>query len=756
LIGFDPVKNRSHYVSASLAVLIMCTALAGRAPGQRLATAPGIERSVDSLLSLLTVEEKVGQLVQYSGGFETGPGGRVIPRELHARIRKGGIGSLFNAIGAVEIRELQRIAVEESPHHIPLIFGLDVIHGFKTTFPIPLGEAATWDPSAAQLSARVAASEASASGIQWTFAPMVDIARDPRWGRMAEGSGEDPFLGSIMAAARVRGFQGASLTDPSSLLACVKHFAAYGAAEAGRDYNTVDISERTLRDIYLPPFKAAIDAGAGTVMCSFNEIAGIPSSGNRFLMTDVLRGEWKFDGFVVSDWGSIGEMIPHGFASDPADAARLAVNAGVDMDMMAFCYQNHLAALVMSGKVSPSTLDESVRRVLRVKFLLGLFSDPYRSLSAERERKSQLTPFNIAATREVAGKSLVLLKNEGRLLPLAKSVKKIALIGPLAANQSDLIGAWAGVPDTLTVVSVLRGIREAVPGAEVSYARGCGIQDDDVSGIAPAAALAKNADVVVVVAGEAEWMSGEAASRSSLELPGMQRELLKAVVAAGKPVVLVVMNGRSLALGWEAAHVPAIVEAWFPGLQAGHAIADVLFGSVAPTGRLPVTFPRVTGQVPLYYNFKSTGRPFNDTVKYTSHYLDVASTPLFPFGYGLTYTTFAYADLRVEKQSLGLLDTLRVNVRVRNTGDRDGMEVVQLYVRDDVGSVTRPVRELKAYRRVNITRGSSADVELEVPVSSLAFTGPDMRSVVEPGAFHVYVGPNAGEGLVGSFVVEAR
>jgi beta-glucosidase len=747
------MRNRLRVVAFASVVSLLA---AQPSAGQRMTSAPGVDRAVDSILARLTLEEKVGQLVQVSGGFETGPGGRVIPADLHADIREGRIGSLFNAIGASETHELQRIAVEESRNKIPLIFGLDVIHGFKTTFPIPLGEAATWDPSAVELSARVAASEASASGIHWTFAPMVDIARDPRWGRMAEGSGEDPYLGSLMAAARVRGFQGSSLADPSSLLACAKHYAAYGGAEGGRDYNTVDISERTLRDIYLPPFRAAVDAGAGTLMASFNEIGGVPSSGNRQLLTGILRDEWKFNGFVVGDWTSVGEMIFHGFAADGADAARLAINAGLDMEMVSTCFRDNLAALVRSGKVSQAVLDEAVRRVLRMKFRVGLFADPYHGATVEREKTSMGTPANIAATRDVARKSLVLLKNDGNLLPLSRNLKRIAVIGPLASNQSDPIGSWAGVPDTLDVVTVLKGIQNAAPDAEVRYARGCGIQDEDTAGIGPAAALAKTADVAIIVAGEAEWMSGEASSRSSLGIPGRQKELIKDIVATGTPAVLVLMNGRSLAISWEAAHVPAIVEAWFPGLQAGNAIADVLFGTVAPTGRLPVTFPRVTGQVPLYYNFKNTGRPYNDSEKYTSRYLDVASTPLFPFGYGLTYTTFSYDRLRLEKKSLGMDDTLRATVEVRNTGERDGQEVVQLYVRDDVGSVTRPVRELKAFRRVRVAKGGSVEVTLAVPVSALAFTGLDMQTRVEPGTFHVYVGPNAQEGLTGNFVVEDR
>jgi beta-glucosidase len=726
------------------------------AQGSRFSRSAAEDASIDSVLALMTLDEKVGQLVQYSGGFETGPGGRALPEELRLQIREGKIGSLLNATGAAETRELQRIAVEESRLKIPLIFGLDVIHGYKTTFPIPLGEAATWDPQAVERSARIGAIEATAGGIHWTFGPMVDIARDPRWGRMAEGSGEDPYLGSLMAAARVRGFQGSSLSDPTTLVACPKHFAAYGAAEGGRDYNTVDLSERTLRDVYLPPFMAAADAGAGTFMASFNEIAGVPSSGNEYLMTEILKKEWQFDGFVVSDWGSIREMIPHGFASDPADAGRLAINAGVDMDMMGDCFGGKLQGLVKAGKVSQVRIDDAVRRILRVKYRLGLFKNPYRNVTVEREKAALLTPANIAACREVARKSLVLLRNNGGLLPLSKGLTRIAVIGPLANDRSDPLGPWAGPSDTMNVVTVLQGIRNAVPKADVQFSRGCGIQDDDLSGIEDAVRIAKGAEVAVIVAGEARGMSGEASCRSSIGLPGVQQELIKQVITTGTPVVLVLMNGRSLAISWEAEHVPAILEAWFPGLQSGNAIADVVFGDVAPSGRLPVTFPCTTGQVPLYYNFKNTGRPFNDTVEYTSRYLDVRSTPLFPFGFGLTYTTFTYDDLRVEKVTLGTSDTLHVAVQVHNTGNREGEEIVQLYVRDDVGSVTRPVKELKAFKHVVIKPHGAATVNLSVPIRELAFTALDMKTRVEPGTFHVFVGPNALEGLVGKFTVEAH
>lgn len=741
-----------------LATLVACSDVASIAQAPRpVADAQGIERAIDSILAGLSQDEKIGQLVQYSGGWSTGPGGeRTISQEQRDIIRRGAAGSLLNVTGAKETRELQRIAVEESRARIPVIFGLDVIHGFKTTFPIPLAEASSWDAGLVELSARVSAREAASAGVHWTFAPMVDIARDPRWGRIAEGSGEDPYLGSLMAAARVRGFQGSRLDDPASLVACAKHYAAYGAAEGGRDYNTVDISEQTLRDVYLPPFKAALDAGAGTFMASFNEINGVPSSGSRFLLSRILRDEWRFDGFVVSDWNSIGELIPHGYAADPGEAAELAINAGLDMDMESRCYRDSLASLIRKGRVLTATLDAAVRRILRIKFRLGLFADPYRGCSPATEAATLRHPSHIEAARKVARASIVLLRNERNVLPLQPDVRTIAVVGPLADNKRDPVGTWAGPTDTNHVVTVLQGIREAAPRATVVHAPGCSIDGSDTAGFAEAVRVARSADVVVAAMGEAERMSGEASCRSSLDLPGMQRELLRALHATGKPVVLVLMNGRPLVLAGEPSRAAAIVETWFLGHETGHAIADVLFGIYAPTGRLPVTFPRTTGQVPLYHAHKNTGRPFNDTVHYTSRYLDVLSTPEYPFGYGLTYTTFAYTDLRLGAERLGPEDTLSVQVRVKNTGARAGDEVVQLYVRDDVGSLTRPVRELKGFRRVHLASGESATVRLSVPVASLGFTGPDMRYRVEPGSFTVFVGPHAGEGLEGRFAVTGR
>jgi beta-glucosidase len=735
------------------AILSTSTTSAQRPEGKQSARAVGMEHAVDSILAGLTLQEKIGQLVQYTGGWSTGPTGRSINQEQRTNIKEGMVGSLLNVYGSTVTRDLQRIAVEESRARIPLVFGLDVIHGFKTTFPIPLAEAATWDASAVELSARVSAAEASSSGIHWTFAPMVDIARDPRWGRIAEGSGEDPYLGSVMAAARVRGFQGRNLADPSAIMACAKHYAAYGGAEGGRDYNTVDISEMTLRDVYLPPFKAALDAGAGTFMASFNEIGGVPSSGSHFLLTTILRNEWKFEGFVVSDWNSIGELVQHGTAATPADAAEQAVNAGVDMDMESRCYRDHLQSLVEQGRVSKATLDASVRRVLRMKYRLGLFIDPYRASTPEREAQVHRSAGNVAAARAIARKAIVLLKNEGKVLPLARTLKTVAVIGPLAHNHADPVGPWAGPTDTNYVVTLLEAVREAIPAARVLFARGCGIDGTDTTGIAEAVAVARQAEVVLLGAGESRAMSGEAGSRSSLELPGRQGDLIRAVAATGKPVVLVLMNGRPLALSREEGQVPAIMEAWFLGHETGHAITDVVFGYHTPTGRLPVSFPRVTGQVPIYYNHKNTGRPANDSVHFTSRYIDVPSSPLYPFGFGLTYTTFAYSDLTVITPKVKATDTIAVQISLKNTGIRASEEVVQLYVRDEVGSVTRPVRELKAYKRIHLEPGQLTRVSLALPAADLAFTGIDNQPHVEPGMFTVYVGPNAAEGIEGRFEV---
>jgi beta-glucosidase len=709
--------------TAGLCCLALLLAPSSRAAAQNL----------DSLLARMTLEEKLGQLHLPSADQ------RATPAQL-ALVRRGLVGGFLNVFGLQAARDAQRAALE-SRLKIPLLLGLDVIHGYRTIFPIPLAEAGTWDPEGAQGAARLAGREARANGVNWTFAPMVDIARDPRWGRIAEGSGEDPYLGSVMARARVRGFE-------ENILATAKHFAAYGGAEAGRDYNTVDVSERTLRDIYLPPFKAAVDAGVASLMTAFNEIAGVPSSGSAWLTDTLLRREWGFNGFVVSDWTSVAELIPHGVAGSRADAGRIALTAGVDMDMVSGIYLDSLPALVRANRIPMAVLDSAVLRVLRAKGRLGLFADPYRVIPSPNAAEARVL------ARRIAQESIVLLRNERALLPLTGSAKTIAVIGPLADNALDPLGPWHTQGQPGDVITVLAGLRASAPaGTQIVYAPGCGIEDTSTAGFADAVAAARRANVAILVLGERHDMSGEAASRSALGLPGVQQQLLEAIHATGTPVVLVLMNGRPLILEWAAERIPAILETWFLGVEAGPAIADVFFGVVNPSGRLPVTFPRAVGQIPIYYNHKNTGRPPSDSDKFTSKYLDVPVTPRYPFGFGLSYTTFAYRDLRVATSRLGQRDTLRVSVTVANAGSRDGVTVAQLYVRDEVASVTRPVRELKAFQRVRLAAGESRTIELRVAVRDLAFWGPNRAWVVEPGTFRVYVGPNSAEGLEAGFQV---
>ncbi|HEV8381542.1 MAG TPA: glycoside hydrolase family 3 N-terminal domain-containing protein, partial [Gemmatimonadales bacterium] len=643
--------------------------------------APASAQNLDSLLSRMTLEEKLGQLNLLSAN------GRASPEQMQL-VRAGKVGGLFNVIGAENTTPVQRIAVTESRLKIPLLFGLDVIHGYRTIFPIPLAEAGTFDPEAAEATARAAGQEAAAFGINWTYAPMVDIARDPRWGRIAEGSGEDPYLGSMMAAARVRGFQ-------QTIFATAKHFAGYGAAEAGREYNETEISERTMREIYLPPFKAAVDAGVASLMSAFNDISGVPASGNAWLTDTVLRREWGFTGFVVSDWTSVAELISHGVAGSQAEAGRRALTAGVDMDMQSSIYVDSLAALVRSNRIPLAVVDSAVLRILRAKMRLGLFRDPYRARTAPPNTELR------ALARRVAGESIVLLRNEGApTLPLSKS-GTIAVIGPLADNKEEPLGPWHTQGRGEDVVTVLQGIKSKLPaGTQVLYAQGSGIEDTSTAGFAAAVAAARQAKVAILVLGERGDMSGEAASRTSLGLPGRQQQLLEAVAATGTPVVLVLMNGRPLILEWASDHVPAIVETWFLGVETGNATADVLFGDVNPSGRLSVTFPRVLGQIPLYYNHRNTGRPPDVNNRFSSKYIDVPVTPRYPFGFGLSYTTFAYSNLKLSAARARGSDTITATVTVTNSGSREGTEVVQLYVRDEVASVSRPVRELKAFRRV--------------------------------------------------------
>jgi beta-glucosidase len=714
-----------------------------------------ISERIDSVLALMTLEEKIGQLNQLSFGIGWGPTVKSnVPSEYKNLIREGKIGSFLNALGAEFTGDLQKIAVTESRLKIPLLFGYDVIHGFKTSFPVPIGETASWQPELAEISAHYQALESSSAGVHWTFAPMVDIARDPRWGRIMEGSGEDPYLGSLMAAARVRGFQGNF--SENNIIACTKHFAGYGGAEGGRDYNTVDFSKRTLRDIYLPPFKAAVDAGVQTLMASFNEIGGIPSSGNKYLLTDILRNEWGFKGFVVSDWNSIGEMINHGFASDLKEASAISISAGLDMDMESRGYITHLAELVKEGKVPENVVDESVRRILRVKFLLGLFDNPFKYCNKERETKTILSKELTDAALEVAMKSFVLLKNEKNILPLNNKYKKIAVIGPLANSTSDPNGEWSAMADSSDVVSVLKGLQNYLNNnIEIHYSKGCNIEGNSTSEFDEAVKTADNSDLVILCLGESRLMSGEAHSRSTLDLPGVQELLAKEIFKIGKPIVVVLMNGRPLSINWLNENVSAILETWFAGTMTGDAVAKVLFGDYNPSGKLPVTFPRTVGQIPIYYNHKNTGRPGDINNRYTSKYIDLPLTPLYPFGYGLSYTTFEYNGLYLNTSKIGNKDSLDVSIKIKNNGNYDGEEVVQLYIQDLVGSVTRPVKELKRFKKIYLKKGEEKTVNFIITEKDLRFTAADMKFKSEPGMFKVYVGTNSADCLESEFELVA-
>ncbi len=700
-----------------------------------------VDKRVEDLLARMTLEEKVGQLQQYSAGSDAS----------YAQMAKSGsVGSFLNVRGAAETNALQKLAVENSRLGIPILFGLDVIHGYQTIFPIPLAEAASWDPALAEQAAAVAAREARAAGIHWTFAPMVDIARDARWGRIAEGAGEDPYLGSRMAIARVRGFQGEHLNAPDRIAACLKHYVGYGAAEGGRDYNTTEISEQTLRNIYLPPFAAGVRAGAATLMSAFNDLNGVPASANPFTLDRILRQEWGFRGFVVSDWNSVGELIPQGVAQDCAEATRKSLVAGVEMDMESHCYQQSLMQLVESGQMPLRIVDEAVRRVLRIKILLGLFENPYSD--PKHEKEIMLAKAHQDLALQMARESIVLLKNENNLLPLDLP-KTIAVIGPLADARADLLGTWRCEGDSNRVVSVLEGIRRAMgTKGRILTAAGCDLEGTNGRHVPAAVTLAQQADVIVAVVGENAAMSGEASSRSSLGLPGLQEELLKALAATRKPLVVVLLAGRPLTIPWVAENTPALVMAWHGGTLAGQAVSDLLFGTCNPSGRLPVSWPRAVGQLPFYYNHKNTGRPPAET-KFCSRYLDLPNGPQFPFGYGLSYTRFEYAGLLLDKTEIGPAGTVQVSAEVRNSGSREGDEVVQLYIRDLVGSLTRPVRELKGFRRIHLLPGQSRTVQFTLGPDELGFYNADNRYVVEPGHFQLWIGPNSMEGLQGEFII---
>ncbi len=709
--------------------------------------APNVEQRVNALLARMTLEEKLGQLQQLDGEGN----GNFRPEHLDL-IRKGLLGSTLNVRGAQRTNQVQRVAMNESRLKIPVLFGFDVIHGYRTIFPIPLGEASSWDPALAERSAAVAAQEANNVGLRWTFAPMVDIARDPRWGRITEGAGEDPFLGAAFARARVRGFQGEDYGAPDKVLACVKHWVAYGDAEGGRDYNTTDLSENTLREIYFPPFKAAIDAGVGTLMSSFNAINGVPASANAFTLTKVLRQEWKFDGFVVSDYTSVKELINHGIAANEAEAATAALNAGVDMEMVSRSYNQFGPELLKQNKLTQATIDEAVRRILRIKFRLGLFDRPYTDEA--REPNALLRPESIRLAREVAGRSMVLLKNERETLPLNKNIGSVAVIGPLADDRRTPLGWWSGDGREENTVTPLAGIKAKVsPQTKVLYAKGCEVKDDSTAGFQEAVNIAKQADVAVVFVGETHDMVGEAASRASLDLPGRQMELVQAIHATGKPTIVVLVNGRPLSIGWIVNNAPALLESWMGGSESGNAIADILFGDVNPGAKLPVTFPRAVGQVPIYYNHMNTGRPPEAENRYTSKYYDLPWTPLYPFGYGLSYTTFKISNLQLSAPRIKANGKVTVTVDVENTGRRAGDEVVQLYIRDPVATMTRPVKELKGFQRISLQPGEKRKVEFVLGPEHLGFWNREMRYVVEPGEFRVMVGSNSVDVIEAKFEV---
>jgi beta-glucosidase len=703
-----------------------------------------IEQRVDSVLRLMTTEEKIGQMTQFTSDWDvTGPTMRA---EYKSDIRKGKVGSIFNAHTAKYNHELQRVAVEETRMKIPLIFGYDVIHGYKTIFPIPLGETSSWDMDALEKSASVAAAEAAAAGLHWTFAPMVDISREPRWGRVMEGAGEDPYLGSLAAKARVRGFQGKTFANGDKVVACVKHYAGYGAPLAGRDYNTVDMSERVFRETYLPPYRAAVDAGVMTVMTSFNEYDGVPATGNAFLLKNILRNEMNFKGFVVTDYTSINEMVNHGNVANDKEAGEAALNAGVDMDMQGAVFYNHLEKSLKEGKVKLADIDNAVRNILKIKFQVGLFDNPYAFMDETREKNTILNAANVAVARDVARKSIVLLKNEKQTLPLQKNVK-IALIGPLADTKSELMGFWSGAGNANDCVTVEEGIKNANKNVTILKSKGCDFEGTDKSGFETAINTAKQADVIVACIGEMASMSGEAASRATLTIPGVQEDLIKELLKTGKPVVIVLMNGRPLAIPYLAENCPAILETWFLGTQAGNAIADVLFGDYNPSGKLPITFPRHVGQVPIFYSAKNTGRPQPEdkNFKWCSRYQDMPNAPLFPFGYGLSYTTFAYSDLMVDKTNFKFGESVKISVTLSNTGKYDGEEVVQLYTRDLVGSVTRPLKELKGYQKIFLKAGEKKTVTFMISDKDLAFFTKNMTFKAESGDFDVFVGGNSAE-----------
>lgn len=707
-----------------------------------------IERKVDSVLALMTLEEKIGQMTQFSCNWDiTGP---VMTDDFEPYLKKGLVGSIFNGYTVEGVRQLQEMALKESRLKIPVLFGFDVIHGFRTIFPMSLAEAGSWDLDLMKQTAEIAAAEAASEGIAWTFAPMVDVSRDARWGRVMESAGEDPYLGSLIAKARVQGFQGGgsweSLKDTNTVLSCTKHFAAYGAAEAGRDYNSAELSERTLREYFLPPYEAAKEAGSATYMTAFNEIGGVPCTASKYLFQDILRDEWDFRGFVVTDYTAINELVPHGVAKDEAEAGILAANAGIDMDMTGAVYIKHLENAVNEGKVSVSTIDQAVRRILEMKFLLGLFDDPYRYLDENRQKETIMKPEFLQVAREASAKSIVLLKNENNFFPISPEKNlTIALIGPMVKDKINQNGEWAGKGDREQSISLFEGLTEKYKNSNVKfiYAQGTDLTTDNKSMFAEAIATAKRADIVIAAMGEDFNWSGEAASRSDIKLPGAQQDLLKELKKTGKPIGLVLINGRPLDLSWEDQNVDAILEAWYLGTMAGHGMADVIAGDYNPSAKLTMSFPRNVGQVPIYYNHKNTGRPIDPAfpkTDYKSNYLDVENTPLYPFGYGLSYSTFAVDNMKLDKTVFGPNETITITADVANTGNVDGETVVQLYVRDIYGTTTRPVKELKGFNKIALKKGEKRTVTFELSEKDLQMYDINMNRVTEEGDFKVWVG----------------
>ena len=706
-----------------------------------------ISQKADSVLRLMTLDEKVGQLNQYNDDNQaTGP--VTIDNNKVDQVKSGQVGSLLNTIGSDRTRSWQELAMQ-SRLKIPLIFGQDVIHGFKTTFPIPLAEAASWDLPAIQMSARIAATEASASGIHWTFAPMVDIVRDPRWGRVMEGAGEDPYLGSLISAARVKGFQGLNLGDTNAVMACVKHFAAYGAAVGGRDYNSVDMSERQLYEIYLPPFKAAVDAGAASFMNSFNDLNGIPAVANNFLQRTILKEKWGFKGFIVSDWGSIGELINHGYVKDTREAAAAALMAGTDMDMESRAYKNNLAQLVKDGKINIELVNDAVKRILIKKFEMGLFDNPYKFSNIMREQAALNNPAHQAAARTMAAKSIVLLKNNNNILPLSKNYKKIAFIGPLVKSLIENKGFWdVSIPgvDSNFIVSQWEGLQNKIgPGTSLLYAKGCDIEGNNKSGFSEAVSVANQADVVILSIGEKRDMSGEAKSRSNINIPGVQEELLQQLLATGKPVVVLINAGRPLVFNYTAKNATAILYTWWLGSEAGNGIADVLFGDYNPSAKLPMTFPASVGQIPIYYNHFNTGRPALDDKNhiYNSSYLDESIFPKFPFGFGLSYTNFSYTNLVLSNKNMNMKDSISVSFTLTNTGKIAGEEVAQLYLHNKHASVVMPVKALKDFKKIMLTPGESKKIQFNINKEKLSFFNSNLKWDAEPTDFELMIGSSS-------------